>query len=89
VLDAMTAADDPGHLQPSHLPRPARQLRERLVGEQTQADTWERTWQPCLARLAATAESRMRDWRPGLAGLARPETPWPLSGDLCPLGNPA
>lgn len=56
--DATPAADDPGHLKPIHLQRLARQLRERLVGEQMQADTWERTWQPYLTRLAATAEER-------------------------------
>ncbi|KEF42080.1 MAG: hypothetical protein ER33_08135 [Cyanobium sp. CACIAM 14] len=74
---ATPAADDPGHLQPQHLGRLIEQLRTRLVGEQMLQGTWERTWAPYLARLAATAverrwaddveflEAYLRHWQPG------------------------
>ena len=73
--DAALAGDDPGHLQHSHLRRLARQLREQLVGEQMQSGTWERTWQPYLTRLAATAEER--NWADDETFLAAFLRGWP------------
>ncbi len=73
--DATPAADDPGHLQPSHLRRLTRQLREQLVGEQMQAGTWERTWQPYLNRIATTAEER--NWADDESFLAAFLRGWP------------
>ena len=73
--DAALGGDDPGHLQPSHLRCLARQLREELVGEQMQSGTWERTWQPYLARLATTAEER--NWADDEAFLAAFLRGWP------------
>ena len=55
---ATPAGDDPGHLQPQHLVRLIEQLQSRLVGEQMLRGTWDRTWQPYLARLAAAAGER-------------------------------
>ena len=55
---ATPAGDDPGHLAPEHLERLIEDLQRRLVGEQMQAGTWERTWSPYLSRLAATAGER-------------------------------
>jgi integrase len=49
-------------LQPDHLARLTQQLRERLIGERMTARTWERTWEPFLQRLVASAvESRTGD----------------------------
>lgn len=73
--DATPAADDPGHLRPSHLRRLTRQLREQLVGEQMQSGTWERTWQPYLNRMATTAEER--NWADDESFLAAFLRGWP------------
>jgi integrase len=74
--EATPAADDPGHLSPVTLERLTAQLRARLVGEQMGSVTWDRTWRPYLAKLAATAGERhwlddaallggcLRNWEP-------------------------
>ncbi|MCP9771655.1 hypothetical protein KBY66_03305 [Synechococcus sp. Tobar12-5m-g] len=56
--DATPPTDDPEHLQPAHLERLARQLESKLVGEQTTARTWERSWAPFLRRLVKGAVER-------------------------------
>jgi hypothetical protein len=66
--DATPAADAPGHLDPAVLERLIVGLRDRLVGEVMAAGTWERTWGPYLARLAATAAERRWVDDPGLLG---------------------
>jgi integrase len=56
--DATPPMDDPEHLQPAHLERLARQLESKLVGEQTTARTWERSWAPFMRRLVTGAAER-------------------------------
>ncbi len=74
--EAIPAADDPGHLSHAALERLTDQLRARLVGEQMGESTWQRTWRPYLAKLAAAAGERrwaddaallgacLRNWEP-------------------------
>jgi len=52
---SVPAGDDPSHLRPDNLEKLTQQLRERLVGERMSARTWERTWEPFLQRLVASA----------------------------------
>jgi integrase len=66
--DATPSADAPGHLEPAALERLIVSLRARLVGEVMAAGTWERTWGPYLARLAATAAEHRWANDPALLG---------------------
>ncbi|MCT0247673.1 hypothetical protein [Synechococcus sp. CS-205] len=58
---AAPPAEDPRHLNPEHLERLILQLRCSLVGERMTARTWDRTWEPFLQRLVASAAERHAD----------------------------